>query len=148
MNTNHCNLLHVMSLTSCSSTMNLPRESTLTWPSITPTQSQVRIRATSTVEDEAGADFVSRARRRDLTQLLNVVGKIKGRLSAECELLCSGRTRAELAPVMIATLRGSMMLGVGNARERSEQGVTGPNNDAGPFALSSLRPLGPRNQPL
>jgi hypothetical protein len=29
-------------------------------------------------------------------------------------------------------------VGVGNACERSEQGVTGPNNDAGPFALSSL----------
>jgi hypothetical protein len=42
----------------------------------------------------------------------------------------------------------TVTVGVGNARERSEQGVTGPNNDAGPFALSSLRPPGPRNHPL
>jgi hypothetical protein len=41
----------------------------------------------------------------------------------------------------------SLIVGVGNARERSEQGVTGPNNDAGPFALSSLRPLCPGNHP-
>jgi hypothetical protein len=55
---------------------------------------------------------------------------------------------SSLPIVVTAEIRDYHDMGVGNARERSEQGVTGPNNDAGPFALSSLCPPGPRNQPL